>query len=301
VPWKQAGVTDGDSALPRPRSGDVRQESVVSGWSCGKRAEIADPATKMLASGLRATACKSVAKASKVRILHLPHSRETASDQRKRCDEADSGCPVGSDQIRALTDGRAEIARKSLATSCLRSHFGAVEGDGSEVVDHPSNRPRARHTAQNGASVGGIVGRGRQRVVGRLLSGREDDAPPGRGRARHLTVDTDQDGWVLPDGAWGKPRMAALLGSEPDVVVSGTLDNQGPVLRQVRPPRAPERSAGRALGATAAQGDQPHGQSAEQRAESRLPAHGRALAEGRRDPGTGRAAATPTSWRTSRS
>ena len=61
--------------------------------------------------------------------------------------------------------------------------------------------------------------------------------------------------------------MAALLGSEPDVVVSGTVDNQGPVLRPVRPPRAPERSAGRALGATAAPGDQPYGQSAEQRAE----------------------------------
>jgi hypothetical protein len=57
--------------------------------------------------------------------------------------------------------------------------------------------------------------------------------------------------------------MAALLGSEPDVVVSGTVDNQGPVLRPVRPPRAPERSAGRALGATAAPGDQPYGQSAE--------------------------------------
>ena len=40
-------------------------------------------------------------------------------------------------------------------------------------------------------------------------------------------VDTDYDGWVLPDGCWDEQRMAALLAADPDVVVSGTVSNQG--------------------------------------------------------------------------
>ena len=47
------------------------------------------------------------------------------------------------------------------------------------------------------------------------------------GRRGHLTVDTDYDGWVLPDGRWDEPRMTRLLASTPAVVVSGTTDNQG--------------------------------------------------------------------------
>ena len=43
----------------------------------------------------------------------------------------------------------------------------------------------------------------------------------------HLTVDTDYDGWELPDGTWDEDRMAALLAAEPHVVVSGTVSNQG--------------------------------------------------------------------------
>ena len=43
----------------------------------------------------------------------------------------------------------------------------------------------------------------------------------------HLTVDTDYDGWELPDRTWEEERMAALLAAEPDVVVSGTVSNQG--------------------------------------------------------------------------
>ncbi len=41
------------------------------------------------------------------------------------------------------------------------------------------------------------------------------------------TVDTDHDGWVLPDGRWDEARMAALLDRERDLVVSGTVENQG--------------------------------------------------------------------------
>lgn len=46
-------------------------------------------------------------------------------------------------------------------------------------------------------------------------------------RRGHDTVETDEDGWVLADGRWDEPRMAALLRARPDVVVSGTVDNQG--------------------------------------------------------------------------
>jgi len=43
----------------------------------------------------------------------------------------------------------------------------------------------------------------------------------------HLTVDTDYDGWTLADGRWDDIRMSELLAREPDVVVAGTVDNQG--------------------------------------------------------------------------
>jgi shikimate kinase len=46
----------------------------------------------------------------------------------------------------------------------------------------------------------------------------------GRG---HLTVDTDYGGWTLADGRWDAIRMSELLDREPDVVVAGTVDNQG--------------------------------------------------------------------------
>jgi dephospho-CoA kinase len=46
----------------------------------------------------------------------------------------------------------------------------------------------------------------------------------GRG---YLTVDTDCGGWTLADGRWDAIRMSELLGREPDVVVAGTVDNQG--------------------------------------------------------------------------
>lgn len=46
-------------------------------------------------------------------------------------------------------------------------------------------------------------------------------------RRGHMTVDTDYDGWQLPDGTWDEPRMDRLLASHLDVVVSGTVENQG--------------------------------------------------------------------------
>jgi shikimate kinase len=46
-------------------------------------------------------------------------------------------------------------------------------------------------------------------------------------RRGHRTVDTDYDGWVLPDGLWDEARMDRLLDEQPDLVVSGTVQNQG--------------------------------------------------------------------------
>jgi shikimate kinase len=46
-------------------------------------------------------------------------------------------------------------------------------------------------------------------------------------RRGHLAIDTDYDGWVLPDGTWDEPRMARLLADHRVLVVSGTVSNQG--------------------------------------------------------------------------
>jgi len=42
-----------------------------------------------------------------------------------------------------------------------------------------------------------------------------------------FTVDTDYGGWELPDGTWDEPRMRELLAQHGDLVVSGTVENQG--------------------------------------------------------------------------
>ena len=42
-----------------------------------------------------------------------------------------------------------------------------------------------------------------------------------------MIVDTDYDGWEDPHGFWDEARMTALLKSEPDLFVSGTVQNQG--------------------------------------------------------------------------
>jgi shikimate kinase len=46
-------------------------------------------------------------------------------------------------------------------------------------------------------------------------------------RRGHRTVDTDLEGWVVADGRWDEPRMAELLARHPEIVVSGTVSNQG--------------------------------------------------------------------------
>ena len=46
-------------------------------------------------------------------------------------------------------------------------------------------------------------------------------------RRGYPVVDTDYDGWTLPDGTWDELRMAALLVEHREIVVSGTVENQG--------------------------------------------------------------------------
>jgi broad-specificity NMP kinase len=46
-------------------------------------------------------------------------------------------------------------------------------------------------------------------------------------RRGHRTVDTDYDGWTLAGGTWDERRMDRLLARHPDVIVSGTVENQG--------------------------------------------------------------------------
>lgn len=45
-------------------------------------------------------------------------------------------------------------------------------------------------------------------------------------RRGHFAIDTDYDGWELSEGTWDEPRMERLLADHPDVVVSGTVENQ---------------------------------------------------------------------------
>jgi dephospho-CoA kinase len=63
--------------------------------------------------------------------------------------------------------------------------------------------------------VTGMSGTGKSTVLAELR------------RRGHLTVDTDYDGWTLPDGTWDERRMSRLLASHSAVVVSGTVENQG--------------------------------------------------------------------------
>ncbi len=45
-------------------------------------------------------------------------------------------------------------------------------------------------------------------------------------RRFYLTIDTDYDDWVLPDGTWDEDRMKGLLLANTELVVSGTVRNQ---------------------------------------------------------------------------
>lgn len=46
-------------------------------------------------------------------------------------------------------------------------------------------------------------------------------------RRGHITVDTDYDGWTVGQTRWDEPRMTELLTGNANVIVSGTVENQG--------------------------------------------------------------------------
>jgi dephospho-CoA kinase len=63
--------------------------------------------------------------------------------------------------------------------------------------------------------VTGMSGAGKSTVLAELS------------RRGHHTVDTDYDGWVRPDGTWDGERMDRLLAASRNVIVAGTVQNQG--------------------------------------------------------------------------
>jgi shikimate kinase len=85
-----------------------------------------------------------------------------------------------------------------------------------------------------------------------------------RGRA---TVDTDYEGWCTPDGVWDEPRMDRLLAASPDIVVSGTVPNQGRFYDRFAHVVLLSAPLGVLLGRVARRTTNPYGSTAGQRAE----------------------------------
>jgi shikimate kinase len=63
--------------------------------------------------------------------------------------------------------------------------------------------------------ITGMSGVGKSTLLGELA------------RRGHRTVDTDYDGWTIGDVLWDELRMIALLDAHADLVVAGTVENQG--------------------------------------------------------------------------
>ncbi|MFT3799270.1 AAA family ATPase [Microbacterium sp.] len=77
------------------------------------------------------------------------------------------------------------------------------------MAAHRLNHPHSR------VLITGMSGTGKTTVLNELS------------RRGHTTLDTDYDGWTLPDGRWDELRMSLLLSAETRIVVSGTAENQG--------------------------------------------------------------------------
>jgi shikimate kinase len=100
-----------------------------------------------------------------------------------------------------------------------------------------------------------MSGAGKSTVLGELRS---------RG---HLTVDTDYDDWTLPDGTWDEPRMSELLASHPEVVVSGTVENQGGFYDQFEHVVLISAPLDVLIARVSSRANNPYGTTVEQRAE----------------------------------
>lgn len=88
-------------------------------------------------------------------------------------------------------------------------------------------------------------------------------------RRGHLTVDTDYDGWELPGAVWDEFRMSELLDRHDDVVVSGTVENQGRFYDRFEHVVLLSAPVEVLIERVAVRTNNPYGRSAEQQAEIR--------------------------------
>lgn len=86
-------------------------------------------------------------------------------------------------------------------------------------------------------------------------------------RRGHHTVDTDYDGWELPDGSWDESRMTRLLAEHDTVAVSGTAENQGRFYDRFEHVVLLSAPLEVLLERVASRTNNPYGRTAEQRAE----------------------------------
>jgi shikimate kinase len=88
-------------------------------------------------------------------------------------------------------------------------------------------------------------------------------------RRGHRTLDTDYDGWVLPNGTWDEARMTAFLADHADVFVAGTVENQGYFREQFDHVVLLSAPFDTLIERVTRRTNNPYGKSAEQRAEIR--------------------------------
>ena len=111
---------------------------------------------------------------------------------------------------RAHTEGSGGLmAGKVFFMSCRDPRAGAGAGSSPDL-----GRQVTTVLAMVRVLVTGMSGAGKTTVLDELR------------RRGHMTVDADYDSWELPDGTWDEQRVRQLLASNPDVIVSGTADNQ---------------------------------------------------------------------------
>ncbi len=106
--------------------------------------------------------------------------------------------------------------------------------------------------------ITGMSGAGKSTLLGELA------------RRGHRTVDTDYDGWEQPAGTWDEARMSLLLERHPDVVVSGTVENQGRFYDRFEHIVLLSAPVDVLIQRVATRTNNPYGRSADQQAEIRL-------------------------------
>ena len=88
-------------------------------------------------------------------------------------------------------------------------------------------------------------------------------------RRGHRAVDTDFDGWVLANGRWDERRMDELLANSADIIVSGTVQNQGRFYDRFDHIVLPSAPVQILIDRVQVRDNNPYGRSAEQQSEIR--------------------------------